>query len=505
MTTATTATTAGRDRRVAKQEEARSLFARPKRDTYDVVVIGGGSAGLSGAQFAAALGATVALVDRDKLGGECLYTGCVPSKALLHVARVAAQIRRAGEYGLRAELAPVDLAAVSEYVQRSIEHIYEEADAPENQVRNGIDVVLGPVRFTGKDTVEVNGHSFRGRHFLLATGSQPRTPDVPGLSEAGYLTNESVFDLQRLPDDLVVLGGGPIGCELAQAFARLGSRVTLLQRPDRLLMREEPNASQAVLARFEREGMQVVTRAIVTGVAVRDGKKVISATGPGGAFEVATDEILVAVGRTPAVEGLALERAGVAFEARSGIIVDKRLRTSNSHVYAAGDVIGAPYFTHAAAQEARTAVRNMLFPGFAGADIDERVLAWATFTEPEVGRVGMTEVEARAAHGTDVRVYTQDMAGVDRAVTEGEPEGFVKLVARKRGTLLGATIVGPAAGDLINELALAMRQGLTLDAIAATTHVYPTLALALQQTAGKHSMEKLARSRAVRLLRGWRR
>lgn len=493
--------TAAHDRRVATHEEARRIFASPKRGSYDVVVVGGGSAGLSGAQLAAALGASVALVDRDKLGGECLYTGCVPSKALLHVARVAAQIRRAGEYGLRAQLAPVDLAAVSEYVQRSIAHIYADADAPENQARYGIDVVLGPVRFTGEDTLEVNGHSIRGRHFLIATGSQPRTPDIPGLREAGFLTNESVFNLQRLPGELVVLGGGPVGCELAQAFARLGSRVTLLQRPERLLPREEPAASEAVRARFEREGVRVVTRAAVTGVATRADKKAVVAAGPDGPVELAADEILAAVGRTPAVDGLDLERAGVRLDAQRGIAVDKRLRTSNPRIYAAGDVVGRPYFTHAAAQEARTAVRNMLFPGFASEDLDERALAWATFTEPAVGRVGLTEAEARAAHGAEVRVYTQDMAGVDRAVTVGETEGFVALVAGAKGKLLGATAVGPAAGEMINELALVMRQGLGLDAIAATTHVYPTIALALQQAAGKYSIEKVVGSGGVRLLR----
>jgi pyruvate/2-oxoglutarate dehydrogenase complex dihydrolipoamide dehydrogenase (E3) component len=496
-----TASSASPARRVATLDEARRLFAAPKRERYDVIVIGGGSAGLSAAGLAAALGARVALLDSDKLGGECLYTGCVPSKALLHAARVAAQVRRAGELGLDARLGPVDLGRVADAVQRVIGAVYEEADAPENYAHYGIDVVLGPVRFLARDAVEANGHRIRGGGFLLATGSHAALPDVPGLEEVSYLTNESVFDLRRLPETLTVLGGGPVGCELGQAFARLGSRVTILQRAARLLPRDEPEASAALLARLEAEGVRVLTSAAARSVALRDGQKIVTFEGPDGAAEVAADELLVAVGRAPNLAGLDLEAAGVRYDPWKGVAVDAHLRTSNPRVSAAGDVIGGNRFTHAAALQARTAVRNMLFRSVARTKLDERVMPWATFTQPEVAHVGLTEAEARRRHGEGVRVYTQPLPGVDRAWTDGEPEGFIKLVATPKGMLLGATVVGLAAGELINELALALKAGIGLSQLAATTHVYPTLALGIQQAAGKYSIAATARSPLVRLFR----
>jgi pyruvate/2-oxoglutarate dehydrogenase complex dihydrolipoamide dehydrogenase (E3) component len=479
------------------------------RSAYDLIVIGGGSAGLSAAELAAALGVRVALLDRQRLGGECLYTGCVPSKALLHVAHVAAHIRAAGQLGLDARLAPVDLGSVADYVQRAVRIIHDQTDNPEHFQRLGVDVGFGEVRFLTGDRLALNGRAVSSKRFLLATGSHPSVPAIPGLEEAGYQTNATIFALRTLPARLAVIGGGPVGCELGQAFARLGSQVTILQRAERLLPRDEPEAAAVLHARLEAEGVRVVTQASVTGIVRRDGSKVVSFSSPhtpdthGLPQEVAVDELLVAVGRSPNVAGLDLEAAGVRYDPRTSISVDRRLRTSSARIYAAGDVIGGYRFTHAAAQQARTAVRNALFP--AGSILDERVMAWATFTEPEVAHVGLTEERARRQHGAGVRVFTQSLREVDRAVTDGATAGFVKLVSAKDGRLLGAQIVGHLAGEYINELALALQRKLNLADLASTTHVYPTMALAIQQAAGGYSLAKLRRNRLVHLLRVFRR
>jgi pyruvate/2-oxoglutarate dehydrogenase complex dihydrolipoamide dehydrogenase (E3) component len=487
-------------REIVPDADSRATLRQLPRTTYDLVIIGGGSAGISAAELAAALGARVALLDRERLGGECLYTGCVPSKALLHVAHVAAQIRTASALGLDAQLASVELAGVSDYVQRAIQTIYDRSENPEHFHRLGVEVALGEVRFLSADRVAVNGQPVRAKHFLLATGSRAVVPPIPGLAEVGYRTNETIFGLRTLPKRLGVIGGGPIGCELGQAFAQLGSRVTILQRPDRLLPRDEPEASALLRERLEAEGVTVVTRAEVTAVTRRDGDGVLAfQTGDEGG-EVMVDAILVAVGRAPNVESLDLEAAGVHYDARQGITVDRYLRTSNSRIYAAGDVTGGYRFTHAAALQARTAVRNALFPG--GTALDERAMPWTTFTEPEVAHVGLSEAQARQRYGDGVlRIFVQSMREVDRAVTDGVTEGFVKLVATAHGKLLGAQIVAPHAGEYVNELALALQTRRGLAELAATTHVYPTLALAIQQAAGQYTSAKLMRSRLVPLLR----
>jgi pyruvate/2-oxoglutarate dehydrogenase complex dihydrolipoamide dehydrogenase (E3) component len=479
------------------------------RSAYDLIVIGGGSAGLSAAELAAALGVRVALLDRERLGGECLYTACVPSKALLHVAREAAHIRAAGEFGLDARLAPVDLGGVADYVQRAIRIIHDQTDSPEHYQRLGVDVGFGEVRFLSGDRLALNGRAVSSKRFLIATGSCPSVPEVPGLEEAGFQTNETIFALRALPARLAVIGGGPVGCELGQAFARLGSRVTILQRAEQLLPRDEPEAAAVLRTRLEAEGVRVVTGASVTGIVLREGSKVVSFSTPhtpdtrGQPQEVAVDELLVAVGRSPNVAGLDLEAAGVRYDPRTSISVDRRLRTSSAHIYAAGDVIGGYRFTHAAALQARAAVRNALFPG--GSILDERVMPWATFTEPEVAHVGLTEEHARRQDGNSVRTFTQSLREVDRAVTDGATEGFVKLVSATDGRLLGAQIVGHLAGEYINEVALALQRKLNLADLAATTHVYPTMALAIQQAAGGYTLAKLRRNRLVPLLRVLRR
>lgn len=472
----------------------------PRRE-YDLIVIGGGSAGLSAAELAAMLGAKVALLDREALGGECLYTGCVPSKALLHVAHTTAQIRAAATLGLDAQLAPVDLGHVTDYVQRAMQTVQDQSDNPAHFVERGVDVAFGDVRFVARDSIALNGQPIRAKRVLIATGSHASmpAPPIPGLVEAGYLTNETIFSLRDLPGRLVIIGGGPVGCELGQAFARLGSQVTILQRAERLLPKGEPEASSLLRALLAREGIIVETRANVRQIKGHEGGTVVRFETPAGMHEIKADAILVAVGRSPNITGLDLEAAGVLYDAHKGITVDTRLRTSNPRIYAAGDVIGDYRFTHAAALQARTAVRNALFPG--SKSLDERVMPWATFTEPAVAHVGLTEAQARQRHGESVRVFIQPFREVDRAMTDSATEGFVKLVSANDGALLGAQIVGRAAGEYINELALALRQRISLADLAATTHVYPTMALALQQAAGQYTDDNLRRSRFVRFMR----
>jgi pyruvate/2-oxoglutarate dehydrogenase complex dihydrolipoamide dehydrogenase (E3) component len=486
-------------RGIATDADSAALFRHLPRATYDLAIIGGGSAGISAAELAAALGARVALLDREKLGGECLYTGCVPSKALLHVAQVAASIRTASVLGLDAHLAPVALSGVADYVGRAIQAIYDRDENPEHFQRLGVDVAFGDVCFLSPDTLAVNDRPVRAKRFLIATGSRAAVPPIPGLAEMGYLTNETIFALRTLPARLAIIGGGPVGCELGQAFARLGSRVAILQRPDRLLPRDEPEAGALLHDQLEADGVRVIVRAEVTAAARRDGDHVVTFQADGVDGELVVDAILVAVGRAPNVESLDLEASGVRYDARQGITVDKYLRTSNARIYAVGDVIGGERFTHAAALQARTAVRNALFPG--GKALDERVMPWTTFTEPEVAHLGLSEAQARQRYGGAVRTFVQSMRGVDRAVTDGVTEGFVKLVATAHGKLLGAQIVAPHAGEYINELALALRTNRGLADLAATTHVYPTLALAIQQAAGQFTSARLTRSRLVPLLR----
>jgi pyruvate/2-oxoglutarate dehydrogenase complex dihydrolipoamide dehydrogenase (E3) component len=487
------------------QSLAPAVAARtqPRQAHYDLVIIGGGSAGLPAAELAPLLGARVALIDRDTLGGECLYTGCVPSKALLHVARVAWQARTAERLGLAATLAPVDLGMVADQVARVVGRVATR-DAPERFKARGVEVLFGEARFTGPRTLEVNGHAISAHAFLISTGSHPATPDVAGLAGVPYHSNDTIFGLRTLPATLTIIGGGPVGVELGQAFARLGARVTIVQRAGRLLPREEPEASLAIQKRLAAEGVTLHLGTRAEAVAQRDGAIVVTVRGADGApLEVAGEQLLVATGRAPNVNGLGLEAAGVTYAAETGIQVDARLRTSNRHIYAAGDVTGPPYFTHAAAQQSLAAVRAAVTPS--GRRLDARALPWAIFTDPEVARVGLTEAEARARHGDTVRTYVMPFSAVDRADTDEAGEGFVKLVATREGALLGAHLVGAHAGEYVNELALALRLRLDLGQLAATTHVYPTMAVAIQQAAARYTYGKLARGRLPGLLRVYRR
>jgi pyruvate/2-oxoglutarate dehydrogenase complex dihydrolipoamide dehydrogenase (E3) component len=443
------------------------------RGRYHLVVVGAGTAGLVSASIAAGLGARVALIERHLMGGDCLNVGCVPSKAVIGAARSwqgAADSHRMfggprvagpGTFGdamarmrrLRAELSRVDGA-----------RRYREL---------GVDVFLGEGRFAGRDTVTVDGRSLRFRRAVIATGGRPAAPPIPGLDRIRYLTNETIFTLTELPRRLVVLGAGPIGCEMAQAFARLGSEVTLVGREANVLPRDDADAARIVERAMEAHGVRIVHEARAVRAEERGSERVLHVERDGSTEQIAGDELLVAVGRAPNVEGLGLEQAGVTYD-RRGVTVDDRLRTSNSRVFAVGDICSRYKFTHAADAQARLVVANALFFGIGGGRASRLVMPWVTYTTPEVAHVGMTPADAAAA-GTKVLTITVPMHAVDRAVLDGQEEGFLRVhLAAGSDRILGATLVAEHAGDMIGEIALAITAGVGLSKIGATIHPYPT-------------------------------
>ncbi len=456
--------------------------------TYDLVVIGAGSGGFVGATFAARLGARVALVERDRIGGDCTWTGCVPSKALLRAARVAHEVRRAGDFGIEAGPPRTDMGKVAAGVRRAIEAVYREED-PAALSRLGIDVVAGAAEFVDGHTVRVGTRTIVARRVLICTGARPAVAPIPGLADLPFLTSERLFDNDRLPRHLIVLGAGPIGLEMALAYRRLGADVTVVGA--QVLPREDPDVRVLVSANLEREGLRVI-QANVSG-ARREGDDLVLVTSRG---LVRGDMLLVATGRQPNVEGMALERAGIA-HGPMGIAVDRHLRTSARHVYAAGDVTGGYQFTHVAGWQAFQAVRNALLPG--RATVVARAVPWVTFLDPEVARVGLAEAAARARYGDDLIVLRRDMAHVDRAVADDETSGFVKVLARRDGRILGASIVAARAGEMIGEFALAMHHGLRLGDLGGTIHAYPTWATVLQQVTADAATDAFLRGASGRV------
>ena len=433
---------------------------------YDLVIIGGGSGGLVVASAAAQLKAKVALVEKNKLGGDCLWYGCVPSKSLIHAARVAYEVKNGSRYGIYTNSPEINFAEANGHVQKVIAAI-EPHDSPERFEGLGVEVIFGSGQFIDKKTFEVNGRKLKARNFVISTGSRPAIPPVPGLKEAGYLTNEQVFSLSERPDSLAVIGAGPIGCELGQSFHRLGAQVTIISSRDRILPKEDADAAAVVEKQLESEGISIIKNARVKQVESIDGKKYLQA----GEEKIVTDEILVSAGRTPNVESLNLEAAGVEYD-KHGIKVNAKLQTTNPRIYGCGDVIGGYQFTHVAAHEAVVVIQNALF--FPTKKVDYRVIPWATFTEPELARVGLSEQQARERYGDDVYVLKQNFAGVDRAQAEGATNGFGKIITRGNGEILGAHLVGPSAGELIHEIVLAMSYKLKVSALTGI-HIYPTL------------------------------
>ena len=457
---------------------------------YNLVVIGGGTAGLVTAAGAAGLGAKVALVERHLLGGDCLNYGCVPSKAIIRSSRVVAEVRDADRFGVQVPGAEVDFFKVMERMRRLRADISHHDSAKRFQ-ELGVDVFLGAASFAGPDAVEVAGKTLRFKKAVIATGGRAVHPNLDGLAEAGFLTNETVFSLTERPARLLVMGGGPIGCEFAQAFQRLGCRVFLLHKYDRLMNREDPDAADLVQQAFRRDGISLILNAKPLRVTRTAAGKVVHYESQGQTAEIEVDEILVGTGRTPNVEGLNLEAAGVKYEGGRGrgVIVNDRLRTTNPNIYAAGDVCLPYQFTHLADAAARIVIQNALF--FGRKKFSALTIPWCTYTDPEVAHVGLSEAEAEKK-GIAVQTFVKPLREVDRAVLDGEDEGFVKILV-KAGTdkILGATIVARHAGEMISEVSTAMAGKLGLGALAAVIHPYPTQAEAIRQTGDLYNRTRL--------------
>lgn len=460
------------------------------RPAFDLAVIGAGAAGLIAARFAAQLGARVLLAERDRIGGDCTWTGCVPSKSLIRVAKTAHEIRTAGRFGLNGATCTVDMRQVRDYVQRKVQEIYAPT-APDALTREGIEVALGPASFESAHTLRVGDRVVAARRYLVCSGATPVAPSLPGLETTPHFTYHDIFESPSLPASLVVVGGGPLGMELAQAFQRLGAQVTIVA--PHLLPHDDPEAAALLRGVFEREGVRFVDGRAVSVRRDRDG--VVVASEAGGEARGAC--LLVAAGRRPNIEGLGLDRAGIRHSER-GIVVDDRLRTSVSHIYAAGDVLGGEQFSHVAGWQAFEATRNALYPG--GSSGRPNPMAWCTFTDPEVAQVGLDEATARRQLGPGIAVTRWDIARVDRARCDDEETGFIKLVSDHRGTIVGATIVASRAGELSGELSLAVARRLRLGDVSTAVHAYPTYATALQQMASQAALATWTSSTAGRLL-----
>jgi pyruvate/2-oxoglutarate dehydrogenase complex dihydrolipoamide dehydrogenase (E3) component len=464
---------------------------------YDLVVVGAGTAGLSAAGAAAAAGGRVALIERHMTGGDCLITGCVPSKGIIRTARVAAAIRDAGDYGVRVPPGTqVDFAAVMERMRRLRARL-SPADSVAHLAASGIDVFLGPARFAARDAVEVRGARLRFVRAVIASGGRALVPPIPGLQEAGFLTNETLFELTALPGRFTMIGAGPIGCEMAQTFQRLGAAVTLIDVAAHILIREDADAAEIVQRALVRDGVRLLLSAKVQRVEARGGERVVVVEQGGRTVDVPGDALLVGVGRAPNTDGLDLEMAGVRFD-KTGVLVNDRLQTSNPRVYAAGDICSPFKFTHTANALGRMAMLNALFWGRNRAS--RLVVPWCTYTDPEVAHVGLYEAEAKARN-IPVTTLTVPLAENDRAVLDGEDEGFVRVHLRT-GTdrILGATVVAARAGDLLTYFTAAMAGGRGLASLAAPIYPYPTQSEAIRKIAGLHLQGKLTTT-VKRLLR----
>jgi pyruvate/2-oxoglutarate dehydrogenase complex dihydrolipoamide dehydrogenase (E3) component len=446
---------------------------------YDLAIIGAGSAGLTAARVARFFAKRVALIDKDRLGGDCLHFGCVPSKALIKSSRVAHEAATAQRWGLCAQSLPKGIAAVNARVHHAVTEIGKLDDA-EVLSGLGVDVLLGGATFRDPHTLRIGtgdstGRDITAKFVLIASGSRPAVPHIDGLAEVGYLTNEDVFDLSELPDRLAVIGGGPIGAELAQALHRLGSTVTVLQRGPHLIPRDDADSIDVLERQFAGEGIDVRCNTQPRAARREDGDIVLAVGPPELQGELRVDAVLCAVGRVPNLEMLGLDVAGIATNER-GIAVNKRLQTSRPHIYAVGDVTGGPAFTHYAGHQAAHAVRNIFVP--IKAAFSPGYLPWVTFTDPEIAHVGRTEAEVRAA-GDTCEVIRFPYSHNERAVTDAEPVGLMKFLINSRRRLIGAHIAGQCAGEMINELTLAMNNDLTVDAIIGSIHAYPTYSFAI--------------------------
>ncbi len=462
------------------------------KPSYNLVVVGAGSGGLVSAAGAAGVGARVALIESHLLGGDCLNVGCVPSKALLRCAKAAAAVRDAAAFGVKVEgRVSVDFGSVMERMRRLRAGIAPNDSAKRFTEKLGVDVFLGQGKFTGKNTIEVNGKTLTFSKAVVATGGTAAIPNIPGLKQAPYLTNATIFNLTHLPERLGVIGAGPIGIEMAQAFQRFGAQVTVFSRSGRILEKEDPEAAKVVEKSLRRDGVAFAYHSRYQRVESRNGKppiKIILADGKRGR-ELEFDALLIATGRKPSVKGLGLEDAGVSFDERLGVKVNDRLQTTNPDIYAVGDVASIYQFTHMADFMARMVIRNALF--FGRDKFSSFLIPWATYTDPEVAHVGLYEKDLREKN-IEFATFTREFSDVDRAILEGETGGFVKMHVKK-GTdqILGATIVGSHAGDLISEITVAMQAGMGLGKLASVIHPYPTTAEAIRQCGDAYNRARL--------------
>ena len=459
-------------------------------DRYDLVIIGMGSGGMVAAEFAASLSLKVAVAERGRVGGDCLWTGCVPSKALLASAKIAHHMRAADEFGIDAVEPAIDRSRVWNRIRSVQQEIAGSDDDPARFEAMGIEIVAGSARLTGPSRVQVGDRTLDTRYVLLCCGSRPAVPPIPGLEDAGFVTSETLFELDDPPASFVSIGGGPIAVEMVQGFTRLGIPATLLQKGPRVLPKDEPALVDRLVEMLRAERVDVRVDVHTEKVSVENGKKVVHGTEGGKPARWAADELMVAVGRAPNIEGLGLDDLGIE-TGSTGVIVDNRGRTNVGTVYAAGDLAGRHLFTHAAAYEGVRAVRDMFFPGKGKVTAG---VPWCTFTDPELAHAGLTESEARERHGDAIEVWHQDLSHNDRARADGASAGAVMIVTHKK-TIVGAHILAPAAGEMIHELALAIEEGMKLNDLAQFMHVYPTVSTSIGQLAGDAAFEKAERLR----------
>jgi pyruvate/2-oxoglutarate dehydrogenase complex dihydrolipoamide dehydrogenase (E3) component len=465
---------------------------------YDLVIVGMGSGGMIGAEFAATIGLRVAVVERARVGGDCLWTGCVPSKALLASAKAAHTMRVADKYGLPSVDPEIDTGMVWKRIRAIQQEVATTDDNPERFAEMGVELVMGTARLSGPNTVVVTppnpsdgpDRELEARIILLCTGSRPAAPPIEGLRQAGYLTSENLFEIERAPKSIVMIGGGPIAIEMAQAFTRLRIRTTVLQKGPGILPRDEPDLVALLTRKLRDEGVNLHLNVNTERVSRSGEMKVVHGSENGEPARWEAEELLVAVGRRPNIEGLGLDEVGVKVGKR-GVEVDERMRTSVPSVYACGDVAGRYLFTHSAGYEAVRAIRDAFYPG-KGKVTD--FVPWCTFTDPELAHAGLTVNEAKAKDGDDVEVYRLELSHSDRARADGAPEGAIILVTSK-GKLVGAHILAPSAGEMIHELALAINEGLRLAEVASLIHVYPTLSTSIGQLAAEAAFEGARRLR----------
>ena len=458
-------------------------------DRYHLVVVGAGTAGLVSAAGAASLGARVAIVEQARMGGDCLNTGCVPSKALLSAARIADVVRKSTAFGIeRTGPVQVDFRAVMERM-RALQAELAAPDSARRFQQLGVDVFFGNGSFTSHNSVDVGGVQLRFKKAVIATGTRPAVPPVPGLESVHYLTNETIFSLTELPKRLAIIGGGPVGCELAQAFVRFGSEVYLIESSSSILPREERDAADLVAKALKRDGVHLLCSAKHLNVSQTSSGIKVTLSSNKKHHEVNVDHLLVAAGRVANVEQLGLEKAGVAYDQQSGVVVNDRLQTTNRKIYAAGDVCSKYKFTHAADAMARIVIGNSLF---GKRDRFSRlILPWCTYTSPEIARVGLSQQEADAAK-IPIDTYTQPLAEIDRAVLDGHPEGFIRVHARRgSATILGATIVAERAGELIGEITQVMTHRLSLKDLSSTIHPYPTVGAGISKIGDQYNRTRL--------------